>query len=108
MARFYVVRGRKALWNLFIMVLVIAALVYIFRVEGDAPEAEVTAEPSKEVEQVVVVEPVTVRTVPTKFAEYKLERSACAAGRLSCCRTLPTTCRPRGAGRSPTSAAGAH
>jgi stage III sporulation protein AH len=73
-ARFYVVRGRKALWNLFIMVLVIAALVYIFRVEGDAPEAEVTAEPSKEVEQVVVVEPVTVRTVPTKFAEYKLER----------------------------------
>lgn len=71
MARFYVVRGKKALWNLFILVVVIVALVYIFRVE---PAEEVTVEPSTEVEQVVVVEPVTVRTVPTKFAEYRLER----------------------------------
>lgn len=74
MARFYVVRGRRALWNLFIMVLVVAALVYIFRVEGEPPQEEVTAEPIRGVEQMVVVEPVTVRTVPTKFAEYKLER----------------------------------
>mgnify|MGYP001012221751 CR=1 FL=1 len=72
MARFYVVRGRKALWNLVIMVLVIAALMYIFRVE-EPPQEEVTAEPPGR-EQVVVVEPVTVRTVPTKFAEYRLER----------------------------------
>ena len=74
MAKFYVVRGKKALRNLVIMVLVLAALVYIFRVESDLPEEAVTAEPTSSVEQVVVVEPVTVRTVPTKFAEYKLER----------------------------------
>ena len=73
MAKFYVVRGRKALWNLFIIVLVLAALVYIFRVESELPEEEMTVEPSR-IEQVVVVEPVTVRTIPTKFSEYKLER----------------------------------
>ncbi|NMB00926.1 MAG: SpoIIIAH-like family protein [Firmicutes bacterium] len=75
MAKFYVLRGRKALWNLFILVLVVVALVYIFRVgNGINVQEEVGSEPTPKADQVVVVEPVTVRTVPTKFAEYKLER----------------------------------
>src|SRR5690554_4511942 len=75
MAKFYVLRGRKALWNLFIIVLVIAALVYLFRVEGGGyPEDELGGELDSSSEALVLVEPVTVRSVPTKFAEYKLER----------------------------------
>lgn len=74
MAKFYVVKGRKALKNFLIMVLLLAALVYIFRAEGELPAEDVKVEPGREVEPVVVVEPVTVRTVPTKFAEYRLER----------------------------------
>ena len=74
MVKFYVLRCRKALWNLFILVLVVAAFVYIFRVVGGlTTDGEQEGEPPT-TEQVVVVEPVTVRTVPTKFAEYKLER----------------------------------
>lgn len=72
MARFYVLSGRKALWNLLVLVLVVAALIYVFRVESTTTDPEV-GEPAAS-EPVVVVEPVTVRTVPTKFAEYKLER----------------------------------
>lgn len=87
MAKFYVFRGKRALWNLFIIVLVVFALVYIFRVEGDlgldkevspkaAPEVSraANAEPDRGANQVILIEPVTVRTVPTKFSEYKLER----------------------------------
>lgn len=72
MARFYVLSGRKALWNLLVLVLVVAALIYVFRVESNTADPEV--EEPEAGEPVVVVEPVTVRTVPTKFSEYKLER----------------------------------
>jgi stage III sporulation protein AH len=75
MAKFYVFSGRKALWNLVILLLVIAALVYMFRVEEVVNSGEdVTTEFDQSLAQVVLVEPVTVRTVPTKFSEYKLER----------------------------------
>ena len=75
MAKFYVFRGRKALWNLFILVLVVAALIYIFSVDnGLNLEDEASGEPTPKIDHMVVVEPVTVRTVPTKFAEHKLER----------------------------------
>jgi len=75
MAKFYVFSGRKALWNLLIFVLVIVALVYIFRVEDVAKsDGDVTDEFDQSLAQVVLVEPVTVRTIPTKFTEYKLER----------------------------------
>ncbi len=75
MARFYVFRGKKILWNLLIMVMVIAALVYVFRVdEGFDNNSEVISEGESSFGQVVLVEPVTVRTIPTKFSEYKLER----------------------------------
>jgi stage III sporulation protein AH len=75
MAKFYVFKGKKALWNLLIIVLVIAALIYVFRVDdGLGIEEEVTSDRGLGGGNLVVVEPVTVRTVPTKFAEYKLER----------------------------------
>lgn len=75
MAKFYVFRGRKALWNLFILTLVVAALIYIFRVDsGLNIDEEVSGESTPKIEQMVVVEPVTVRTIPTKFAEHKLDR----------------------------------
>ncbi len=75
MAKFYVFRGKKALWNLLIIVMVIVALVYIFRVDDDVDSGEaVTTELEQGLAQLVLVEPVTVRTVPTKFSEYKLER----------------------------------
>ncbi|NMB21257.1 MAG: SpoIIIAH-like family protein [Firmicutes bacterium] len=75
MAKFYVFRGRKVLWNLFVVALLIVALMYIFSAgdEFDVDSA-VTSEEEEGLSQVVVVEPVTVRTIPTKFAEYKLER----------------------------------
>ena len=75
MAKFYVFRGKKILWNLLVMVMVIAALVYIFRVDEVAnSDSEVLSDGESSFGQVVVVEPVTVRTIPTKFSEYKLER----------------------------------
>lgn len=75
MAKFYVVRGKKALWNLLIIVLVIVALFYIFRADdGFDPDQDVTGDMDHNANQVVLVEPVTVRTIPTKFSEYKLER----------------------------------
>lgn len=74
MAKFYVFRGKKALWNLLIIVMVVLALLYIFRSDDLGGEAEVEGERGAGYENVVVVEPVTVRSVPTKFAEYKLER----------------------------------
>ncbi|HBN95172.1 MAG TPA: hypothetical protein DDZ66_02640 [Firmicutes bacterium] len=75
MAKFYVLRGRKVLWNLLIIVMVIMALVYIFRVDdGLNSDQEVTIDGDSGFGQVVLVEPVTVRTIPTKFSEYKLER----------------------------------
>ena len=75
MAKFYVLRGRKVLWNLFVIALLFAVLMYIF--SGDQGlDVDSTIQPDEDdsVSQVVVVEPVTVRTMPTKFAEYKLER----------------------------------
>jgi stage III sporulation protein AH len=75
MAKFYVFRGRKVLWNLLIIVMVIVALVYIFRVEDGVDSGqEVLSEGESGTSQVVLVEPVTVRSVPTKYSEYKLER----------------------------------
>lgn len=75
MAKFYVLRGRKVLWNLLIIVMVIVALVYIFRADdGLNSDQEVTNDGESGFSQVVLVEPVTVRTIPTKFSEYKLER----------------------------------
>lgn len=75
MARFYVFRGRKALWNLLIIVMVVLALVYVFRVdENFGTHEETVGDFGREPSNLVLVEPVTVRTVPTKFAEYKLER----------------------------------
>ncbi|NMA61461.1 MAG: SpoIIIAH-like family protein [Firmicutes bacterium] len=75
MAKFYVFKGKKALWNLFIVVLVIVTLIYVFRVDdGVETEQEVILDQGRGTGNIVVVEPVTVRTVPTKFAEYKLER----------------------------------
>lgn len=75
MAKFVVVRGKKVLWNLIIVVLVIFALVYIFKVD-EGPEGENKDMPDLDdgMGQVVVVEPVTVRSIPTKYSEYKLER----------------------------------
>ncbi len=74
MARFYVLRGKKALWNLLIIAMVVLALVYIFRNDDLGDDEEVIANNGPSLENLVVVEPVTVRSVPTKFAEYKLER----------------------------------
>lgn len=75
MAKFYVFRGRKVLWNLFIFVLVIAALMYIFSADNEFDvNGAIISDGEDDVSQVVLVEPVTVRTVPTKFSEYKLER----------------------------------
>jgi len=75
MAKFYVLRGRKVLWNLLIIVMVIVALVYIFRADdGLNSDQEVAIDGESGFSQVVLVEPVTVRTIPTKFSEYKLER----------------------------------
>jgi stage III sporulation protein AH len=75
MAKFYVLRAKNVLWNLFIFVMVIMALVYVFRVDDDFnSDQEVTIESEGGLDQVIVVEPVTVRTIPTKFSEYKLER----------------------------------
>lgn len=73
MAWFYVFKGKKALWNALVVVLVIAALIYLFRVD-DQPKRPQAAEEQIKESGLVVVEPVTVRTIPTKFAEYKLER----------------------------------
>ncbi|HKM43414.1 MAG TPA: SpoIIIAH-like family protein [Limnochordia bacterium] len=75
MAKFYVFRGRKVLWNLFVVVLLIAALFYIFGVDDKSDvNGAITSDGEDSVSQVVLVEPVTVRTIPTKFSEYKLER----------------------------------
>lgn len=74
MARFYVLRGRKALWNLFIIALVVLALLYIFRTDDLDPEEEAVVDDGRGAGNLVVVEPVTVRPVPTKFSDYKLER----------------------------------
>ncbi len=75
MAKFIVVRGKKVLWNLLIVAMVVMALVYIFRVD-EVPDSEREDLPDADsgVSQVVLVEPVTVRTIPTKFSESKLER----------------------------------
>lgn len=57
-----------------IIAMVILALLYIFRSDDFADDEEVIANDEPGLENFVVVEPVTVRSVPTKFAEYKLER----------------------------------
>ena len=64
--------GQAALWNLIWSWWL--RLWLTSSAEGEPCRKRVTAEPIRGVEQMVVVEPVTVRTVPTKFAEYKLER----------------------------------
>ena len=74
MARFYVVQGRRALWNLLVITMVVLALVYVFRTDDLGQEAGVSVQDDPGQENLVVVEPVTVRPVPTKYAEYKLER----------------------------------
>lgn len=75
MARFYVLKGKRALWNILMVLLLVLALLYVFRFnDGPSTKEEIILEQDLGVENVVVVEPVTVRTVPTKFTEYKLER----------------------------------
>ena len=74
MARFYVVQGRRALWILLVISMVGLALVYVFRTDDLGQEAGVSVQDDPGQENLVVVEPVTVRPVPTKYAEYKLER----------------------------------
>lgn len=75
MARFYVFRGKKALWNVLLVVVVILALVYVFRVDDEfASTNDALNDLGREPSNLVLVEPVTVRAIPTKFSEYKLER----------------------------------
>jgi len=73
-ARFYVLRGRRALWNLLIVAVVILALVYVFKSDDDDLRDNDLVEDVEQSAELVKVAPVTVRAVPTKFAEYKLER----------------------------------
>lgn len=89
MTRFYVFRGKKVLWNLLILVIVVLALVYVFYAEDELETSGVSSElpleePTYEVftesrggepvELIEFAEHVTVRAVPTKFSEYRLER----------------------------------
>ncbi|NLJ80382.1 MAG: SpoIIIAH-like family protein [Firmicutes bacterium] len=74
MARFYVLRGKKVFWNLVLIVVVVLALVYVFRGDDElGPQEAITTEDIS-TSDLVLVEPVTVRAIPTKFSEYKLER----------------------------------
>ncbi|NLM39240.1 MAG: SpoIIIAH-like family protein [Firmicutes bacterium] len=90
MAKFYVWRGRRILWNILVLTIAVALLVWVFNVEeteiasGDEEQQlqeiretssvfAVLDEPEP-VELASMVEPVIVRPVPTKFSEYRLER----------------------------------
>lgn len=89
MARFYVFQGKKVLWNLLIVVMVVLALVYVFYADDVVDIEEVTGDPPLEEPNMAVftdssggeppefielAEHITVRAVPTKFSEYRLER----------------------------------
>ncbi|MGI6147789.1 MAG: SpoIIIAH-like family protein [Firmicutes bacterium] len=88
MAKFYVWKARRILWNAIVIVAAVAVLVYVFNVEEkQVSESEqqpveiiedtaaiAQLEESEPLELAVMAENVTVRPVPTKFAEYRLER----------------------------------
>lgn len=75
MAKFYVLRGRKALVKLIVIAFALWALFYVFWVDhGPELEQEILPEINAGTENVIFVEPVSVRPIPTKFSEYKLER----------------------------------
>ncbi len=75
MANFYVVKWKKLFWNVLIIVVVILALVFVFKDDRSAKRDEVVDLEAEWIsENLLSVEPVTVRPIPTKFAEYKLER----------------------------------
>lgn len=74
MAKFYVLRGKKVLWNLVLIVMVVLALIYIFRADDGLKPQEMFTDGGVPGDDLILVEPVTVRTIPTKFSEYKLER----------------------------------
>ena len=84
MAKFYVWRGRRILWNILVLTIAVALLVWVFNVEeteiasGDEEQQlqeiretssvfAVLDEPEP-VELASMVEPVIVRPVPTKFS----------------------------------------
>ncbi|HHT72751.1 MAG TPA: SpoIIIAH-like family protein [Firmicutes bacterium] len=88
MARFYVLKGRRILWNILVVAAAVALLAYVFNVEEqEVPEAEVepvevhdtaavmaSLEESEPLELADQAEYVTVKPVPTKFTEYRMER----------------------------------
>ncbi len=90
MAKFYVWKGRKILWNILVLTIAVAVLVYIFNVEETEVASSDDEQPPHEIhetssvfalldepepaELASLVEPVSVRPIPTKFSEYRLER----------------------------------
>lgn len=75
MANFYVLKWKKLLWNVLIIIVIILALIFVFKDERETNTSEVVdVETEWNSEQFLSVETVTVRPIPTKFAEYKLER----------------------------------
>lgn len=88
MARFYVVKGRRILWNAVVLLAAVVILVYVFNVEEtdlnqeavepqevlDNTPAMARYEETDPLEFISLAEHVSVKTVPTKFTEYRLER----------------------------------
>lgn len=75
MANFYVLKWKKLLWNVLIIVVIILALIFVFKDDRGADPSEVVdVDAEWNSDQFLSVETVTVRPIPTKFAEYKLER----------------------------------